>query len=411
MDPVLSAPVGPTRSSYGDGGLQAVAVGAAVSTAASLPVFLVGVLAVQIRSSLHFSPGSLGLVVAGYYSAAAGLSIPFARVTQRVGGIRVLRIAALTCAAAMAAVAVFATSWPALGMLMLVAGASSSATQPAVNQFLSRRVAQRRQGLAFGLKQSAVPLAGMLAGLAVPAVALTVGWRWAFAGAALLAVGAAVAVPRRVPAAARAAPPVPRTAERLGPLLVLTTGFGVALAACASLGAFLVESAVAAGIQPGTAGLVAALASVTALAVRVAVGYRADRRGRAHFPVVAGLLTLGAAGFLLLALGAVLHLAAVIVLGAILAFGAGWGWNGLFNFAIIRTHQRWPARATGITQTGGRLGAMIGPLLFGLLAGDAAYGAAWTVAGGEALLGAVLILVGRRLLQRSALPAVSGPAA
>ncbi len=411
MDPVSPAGIDPPRAPRARGGLRDVAAAMAVSTVAALPVFLVGVLAVQIRGSLHFSPGVLGLVVAGYYSTAAGLSIPFARLTQRVGGVRVLRGAAVTCAAALAAVAVLATSWPALAAAMLLAGTGTSATQPAVNQFLSRRVTPNRQGLAFGLKQSAVPLAGLLAGVAVPAVALTVGWRWAFAGAAVLAVGAAAALPRRPPAAARSVLPPLRTAEGMGPLLVLAAGFGVSIAACASLGAFLVGSAVAAGLQPGAAGLLAALASVTALVVRVAVGYRADRRGRAHFVVVAGLLALGAVGYLLLALGAALHLAAVFVPGAVLAFGAGWGWNGLFNFAVVRTHQRSPARATGVTQTGGRLGGMLGPLLFGLLAGNAAYGTAWGLTAAEALLGAGLILVGRRLLRRSLLTAAVGPSA
>ena len=48
-----------------------------------------------------------------------------------------------------------------------------------------------RLGLSFGIKQAAIPIATLLAGVAVPTVALTVGWRWAYligAGLALLAL-------------------------------------------------------------------------------------------------------------------------------------------------------------------------------------------------------------------------------
>lgn len=47
-------------------------------------------------------------------------------------------------------------------------------------------MATGRRGFAFGVKQSAVPLTAMLAGLAVPVFAVTVGWRWAFGAAAAL---------------------------------------------------------------------------------------------------------------------------------------------------------------------------------------------------------------------------------
>ena len=42
------------------------------------------------------------------------------------------------------------------------------------------------------MKQAAVPVAGIVAGLAVPAVGLTVGWRWAYAGIGLGVVGLAL---------------------------------------------------------------------------------------------------------------------------------------------------------------------------------------------------------------------------
>ena len=63
--------------------------------------------------------------------------------------------------------------------------------QLASNTSLSRQVPAGRQGLSFGVKQAAIPVSTLLAGAAVPVVALTVGWRWAFVLAAcwLAAIG------------------------------------------------------------------------------------------------------------------------------------------------------------------------------------------------------------------------------
>lgn len=383
-------------------GLRAVIPAVAASTAVALPSFLVGALAVQIRQHMHFGVAMLGAIVATYHLTAAGVSIPSTRLVRSIGALRVLRVAPLVAALALMAIAGLATDWPVLAAMMMVAGAASASAQPSANLLLARRVHAGSQGLAFGIKQSAIPLAGLLSGLAVPAIALTVGWRWAFGLAAVLAVATSLTVPTKgnvepdtVPGAGGAE----GLSEPRAPLIILAVGFGAALAAASSLAAFLVPAGVAAGLAKGTAGLVAALGAAVALAVRVLAGYQADRRGQAHFPAVATLIVVGAAGFALLAAGSGLHSAAVFVPGAVLAYGVGWGWNGLFNFAVVRTHQAAPARATATTQTGGRLGNVVGPLLLGVLAGSFGYDVAWGLAVGEALSGAVLILLGRKLLR------------
>lgn len=398
--PRVAAP--PTAVRTTAAGLRDVIPAVAATTAVALPSFLVGALAVQIKQQMHFGVAILGVVVATYQLTAAVVSIPSTRLVRRLGALRVLRAAPVVASLVLVAVAGLANSWAVLAAMMVVAGAASGTAQPSANLLLARRVDIRSQGLAFGIKQSAIPLAGLLSGLAVPTIALTVGWRWAFALAAVLAVAAALAVPTRgtvEPDAERGRKGPERSYEPRLPLVVLAIGFGVALAAASSLAAFLVPAGVAAGLARGTAGLVAALGAATALGVRVLAGYRADRRGRAHFPVVAALIGAGAIGFGLLAAGSALHSPAVFVPGAVLAYGVGWGWNGLFNFAIVRTHAAAPARATAATQTGGRLGNVVGPVLLGVLASRFGYEAAWSLAVGEALAGAGLILLGRKLLR------------
>jgi hypothetical protein len=110
-------------------------------------------------------------------------------------------------------------------------------------------------GLAFGIKQAAIPLATLLAGAAVPVVALTVGWRWAYVMAAGLAVLVLLGVPRG--GAPHVPTPKPPPGERATlALAVLGAGSGLGAGAANALGIFLVAAAVDRGIDPGTAGLV-----------------------------------------------------------------------------------------------------------------------------------------------------------
>jgi len=108
------------------------------------------------------------------------------------------------------------------------------------------------------------------------------------------------------------------------------------------------------------------------------------------------MLVAGTVGFVLLATGA----GWLFALGTLLAFGAGWGWHGLFNFAVVKYNPNAPAAATGITQTGAAAGSATGPFLFGLILESTSYGTAWLSAGAAALFAVAAILAGRWLLIR-----------
>jgi MFS family permease len=380
-----------------------VSAAVAASTAGALPVFLVGTLAVQIRGSLHFGPGALGAAVAVYYLGAACGSIPLGRLAEAVGGIRVMRVSTLCAAVVLGLLAVLSRSWGLLTGWLFLAGTVSAAIQPATNLFLSRRIPRQRQGLAFGVKQATVPLAALLSGLAVPAIALSIGWRWAFAFAAVLALAAAGVIPRPRTTltdyrANRPDAVSPGTRLALGALAV---GFGLGVFAATGLSTFLVTSAVATGFSKADAGLLAALASGTALGSRVASGLLADRRSGRHLLVVAAMLGSGVAGYVCLGVASSARLTWLFGAGAVLAYGAGWGWNGLFALAIIRSHPDSPARATAVTQVGGRIAGAAGPLVFGLLVTHNSYTTGWLADGAAALAGAGVIIAGRTLLIRA----------
>ncbi|MEV6305112.1 MFS transporter [Actinoplanes sp. NPDC051861] len=369
-------------------------VGALAATiAVSIPVFLLGGLAVQIGDELDFSPAGLGLAVSAYFGASALASLPAGALVERYGATRIARAGIAIAAAALLGVAVAAHSlWSLIAVLVLGAGANAMG-QLAGNTSLSRHVPVRRQGLTFGIKQAAIPIATLLAGAAVPAVALTLGWRWAFALAGVLA---AAAIPL-VPAEARQ-PRKPREAgQATGALAVIGVAGTLASGSANALGTFLVSSAVERGIEPGTAGLALTLGGAVCVLARIAGGWQADLRPDRQVGVIARLLACGAVGLLLLSVPEV-----PLVVGVVLGFGFGWSWPGLVNFAVVRMHPRAPAAATSITQTGIYAGGCLGPLGLGALAAAAGYPAMWTAGAIAMVTAGGLMLLGNRLLKRHA---------
>lgn len=376
--------------------LQAVAV----CIAGVLPAFMVGAMAVQIRDALGVGLAAIGLATATLFAVSGTLGRPIGGLVQRLGSRRGLVVASLLSTTALAAVGL-AGSFPVLLAGMVVGGTGNAMAQTAANLSLSELVAEGRLGLAFGVKQSAIPAATLMGGLAVPGIALVLGWRWAMAAAATLALLVAVwaALSARDGRTGDLAgrdevdPGLPRAG-----LVVLTIGAGFAAAASTSLGVFLVDSGVAAGLGPGQSGLLFALSSLLGLAGRIWFGWSADQNPtRSNYVVIANLLTCGCAGYVLLGIGT----APAFVAGSLLAYGAGWVWTGLFHFAIVKDNRRAAASATGFVQTGLSLGAASGPLVFGAVAEVVSYRAAWLGTAVLSLVAAVTIRAGRRLVRRS----------
>ena len=381
------------------GGRSAAAAAVTVTTVGLLPVFLVGLVSVQIRADLGFGPALLGLLAAAFFAASAAASFTAGRLVRRWGSVAVVRTSALAAAAAMAVIALAARDTGTLTAALLVAGWANGVGQPASNDLIARAVPPAHQGLAYGVKQAAIPLATLLAGVAIPLVAIPLGWRWAFAMAAVLALLVAATVPRGVvastpgggAAASEAAGPF-----RRAPLLVLATALLLGAGTGNAMAAFFVSSAVDSGIEPGTAGVLAAAASGLGIAVRVALGWLADRVRTRWLLVVAARMAAGGAGYALLGSGR--H--ALIVAGVLLAYCTGWAWAGLSTYAVARMHPGATARATAITQGGVALGAALGPLAFGATVAATSYSTAWFATAALSLLGAVVCVAGRGLLLR-----------
>jgi MFS family permease len=377
--------------------LQAVAV----SVLGVLPAFLTGALAVQIRADLDVGLGMFGFAAATLFGVSGLCARLGGRVVQRLGSRKGTALAAVLSILSLTAIGL-ARSPVWLMAALAIGGLGNAVAQPSANLGISELVTERRLGLAFGIKQSSIPAATLLGGLAVPGIALVFGWRWAVAAAVALAVALLIwtqATGRDAHGRARPAETgEPDKGLPRGGLIVLTLGGFLGSAAATPIGVFLVDSAVSSGVTPGAAGLLFAACSVVGIVSRVGFGLLADRHpDRSRYLFIANLLAGGAIGYGLLASAEV----PMVVAGSFLAYCMGWAWTGLFHFAVIKDNRANAAAVTGFVQTGLSLGAASGPLFFGIVAQTFTYTAAWLTAGVLSLLAAVTIRLSRRMVRRS----------
>jgi MFS family permease len=367
---------------------------AAMTTLGALPVFLLSAQAVLVREDLQFSEPQLGLAVSAFFGSAAVASLSAGALVERLGRRSGTVVAGGLAAANTLLIATAAHAYGVLLALLVMGGVANAALQMTANVALARSVRPERQGLGFGIKQSAIPVAILLGGLAVPTVGVVVGWRWTFVAAALAAVVVIVAG-LRMPQSAAGPRPGLRARDRPPPgaLLVSFTAMVLASAAVNSLGAFLPAWSFHVGLAPGTAGLLLAAASALSVLARILTGVVADRRRGRNLPVVSGYLLMGAVGLGLLSVGDV----PMLVVGALVAFGIGWAWPGLFLFAVVRVGRDSPATASGSVQAGAFTGGAAGPVLFGLLVAATSYPTAWRTAAAVLVVAAVLLMVARRM--------------
>ena len=360
------------------------AVTATVSTV--LPGFLIGALSVQVGPEMGVSEGVYGWGLSSFFGAAMVGSIMLGRLAQRIGPLNQMTAALGVSIAVQLALAATARSFGAVIGFLVVAGLANAANQTSVNLALAQAQLPRL-GLAVSIKQSGLPTATLLAGFAVPSLALTVGWRWAYVAGAAFAMASLILVRAAIGSSAFAAAaraPVPESSFRD---LCLAAAVGAFLAFSAgSLNAWGVGSGVDAGLGPGTAGLFLSVGAATGITLRLVSGWLSDTMRAAPFRVGGVTALVGSVGMAALALRSpATHVAAML-----LAFGGGWIWPVFTNYGIVRANPRSAGAATGITQMGVYVGVFAGPLSTGWLIENYGYEAMWLAVTASAVVGAAV---------------------
>lgn len=354
---------------------RAVVASVVVVSLGLSPAYLTGALGLQIRSELDIGATELGLALGAFFAATAALSPLLGALADRIGTVRSLRLSMFLLLVSCITLAMLVRSLASLVLALVIGGVANGIAGPATSRLVAHHVRDRRS-LAFGLRQAAVPLATLLAGISVPVIGLALGWRYAFVFVALIAILAVIAAPAAVTGRESRGPIGSGRVHDLRGLLFAGAAFFFATAMGTALMAFIVDLSVDRGLSEATGGLILAAVSVAGIVVRVGVGWSADRPGVDAFAIMQRQIKLGLVGLVLLTLptGPL-----GLVVGASLAIAGGWGWTGLMAHVIAQGSPEAPARAAGIVQTGGAGGGVLGPPLAGLFIDMASHEVAWAV--------------------------------
>jgi MFS family permease len=412
-------------------GRRVTSLAVAYAVLGVLPLFLVSAQSVQLQRDLGFDRAALGLAVSLCFAASALAANPAGRFVERVGPTGGLRLSASLSLLGLLVMAIVASAWWHVALAVALSGVANALAQVSTNVALASGVPTRRQGVAFGAKQAAIPTASLVAGLALPIVGLVAGWRFAFAGAALVVAVAVLRVPRLeggaalrrstaspergtplddrraagresesatagdMPAHREGAPPGEARGGVRTRLLVLLAIAGLLAGAVGNaIPTFTVDSSVARGIDESLAGLLLAAGSLASIAGRIGSGWVADKRGSLGIAELATLTAIGALACSALALS---HDSdALFAVAVIAGFGAGWGWAGVIYFAVVRTHPQAPAAATAFVLSVVFVGNVIGPAGVGFIAQHGSYELAWGVGAAVLALATAAALAARQ---------------
>lgn len=348
------------------------------------PGFLIAALSVQVSAEFGVTEATYGWGLGSFFLAATVASTPAGRLAQRIGARRQITGALVVSAVAQFTLATAARSFTAVLACLVLAGFMNAANQTAVNLAISS-ARLSRLGLAVSLKQSAMPAASLLSGLAVPVFALTVGWRWAYGVGSVLALLVALLVWRNLdetapPSAGRRGPPA--TPMRI--LVISGIGFGLLSFSAGGLAAWVVASGVDAGLGEGAAGVMLSVGAASGIALRLVGGSLMDEMRPRPMSVAAATAIVGSFGMALLGT----RVETVHIVATVVAFGGGWIWPAFTNFAVVRRNAENAAAATGVTQTGVYIGVFSAPLVTGALIEAKGYEFMWLVVAAMAVLGA-----------------------
>ncbi len=351
----------------------------AVQAIVSMALLTLPVMAPEAGRALGLPTTYVGVYVALAYAGAMASSLASGAAVVRLGAIRISQIGLVLCALGLALCAV--PSVPAVALGALLIGLGYGPVTPASSHLLARTTSPERLSLVFSLKQTGVPLGGMLAGALVPGLVLLAGWQ-----AALLTVAAACLVCAALAQPIRAGLDADRDAQRrlaLGHLaqpvrLVLSHPVLAMLAMCSfffsaiqvSLTTYLVTYLhETLGFALVAAGLAMSVSQMAGVGGRIAWGWVADRflGARRTLILLALMMTAGCLATSVLDAGMPLAL----LLGVLAVFGASAiGWNGVYLAEVARQAPTGMASmATGGTLAITFLGVVVGPASFGALSG------------------------------------------
>ncbi len=323
----------------------------------------------------------VGAYVGLVYLAAMFSSVLGGTAVKRFGAIRLSQGCLMLTATGLILCAVPHPLSMAVGALFI--GAGYGPVTPASSHLLIKTTPPERLSLVFSLKQTGVPIGGVLAGLLVPQFELLLGWQWAFllVGAFCLVCAYSVKPLRAALDEDRDATVRPSLIKSLvNPIKLVWSHKALRILAGVSflfaitqlslttyLVTFLFEDL---GWALVAAGAALAVTQAAGVGARIVWGWMADNWFGSGYMlmVVAGLLSISAAAmpFFTPETPHVWLYLVLILLGA-----TAIGWNGVFLAEVARQAPKGQESvATGGTLGFTFFGVLCGPPLFGVAAAN-----------------------------------------
>jgi MFS family permease len=334
----------------------------------------------------------VAFLVPSIYLSGLLFSLPGGRLADRLG-VRPSFLGGLAVAAIGLLAAALAPGFLAFLFCLFVAGSGWSVVNPALGKAIMDMFPVSERGIAMGVKQMGLTLGGLVAALALPAIAATLGWRYAV-GACSMIVAVPVALGWRPLAAfhagTRGAASTARPGEAASswwwarrPALVVffATGFVLGMVQGAVLSYLPLFTIQGLGFDKIGAGFLVAASQGGGAVSRLVLGAASDRWATGRRSL--WLAFTGAVGAVIFLLYAVWPASSAGAAG-LLAFATGvgaYGWVGIFFVISAEAGGRGQAGLlSGVAFASIVLGLLVGPPIFGLLLeGSDSYAVAWAV--------------------------------
>ncbi len=355
---------------------------------ASLSLMSTGALMTFFAAALHLDRAELGVVLSIQMIGSVAMTSVAGLLTDRFGDKAVVLWSGVLMGLSLIAASLLA-SYPWLVFWLLMYGIGYAAVTPAGSHAIIFFFKKADRGLAMGMRQCGVPLAGFLGSLVLPAIALHAGYRGALAAAGGITLAACFVASglyreplelqgERVSVHAMMAEMI--AIARESRLILLTLTSMVLICGQFALMGFLTLTLVHAANFPLSLALALfTLSQLAAIAGRLAWGWISDHvfGGDRTLPLAVVCVLVALAAF---AIGGV-HPGMPAWVAGMLAFALGFtaeGWLGVgvIGFAEIGGEEH-SGSALGVGLTWTLLAAAVTPMIFGALAQVHGFGAAW----------------------------------
>jgi len=370
-----------------------------ITASGVIPVAVFPVLYPWISQKLPgLTESVLGISTACFFGVSTLMAPLSGRFVDFLGGRRTSRVVAAGSITVLVGL-LLAPSPQVMVAVFAIAGLVQSLAITGSNLVMTHVLFGSWPAASFGVRQTAVPLLSMFAGIGASMLPPTIDWRVPFGMFGMLPIALLFLAPTSsAPVKTRAirlsfhSQAAPHVFTLLGAI-----GFfgGIAVSAFMT---YAVISLTAIEWSAGSAGGIVAVGSAAGITMRIASGAYVDHTRSRVFMITAALLVTGSVGGLCIASGDT----ALAAVGVLLAYGGGWAFPGLLQYAITAAFPNRVGRTTGIVQIGTGIGITVGPLLFTILRSHVNLGAAWIgIAISSLLAAAVAAWLGTQWEQRS----------